>query len=281
MEVINLNHAQILSSAVNRKPEDIDIVSTSLNTAPDQKTLSSPAAIVAISDEGMELQAKEALASAKTISYVEKSDEEYAAMSYRQLIDERNGEAAGGRQDGDTSLKVLHLNGKADQQAQLLLREQQIANSINSKNLASALNSFKNQVSKSYPTITDNFDITMQNGKVTVVGIVDQDMRSQVQSLLDDPSNGKATALKSTIDTFNKDGLEMINMMIYEERIKFGGANDAGHKIIHRTNDLTENEFLKDISYSSVANSHGGTTWQKHQEVIGSTHYGARYVYEQ
>lgn len=280
MEIKNLNHAQILSSAANKKAEDINVVPTSTDSTPSQKSPNAPAAIVAISDEGMELQVKDALASAKKIEYIEKSDEEYAAMSYRQLIDERNGEAAGGRQEGDTSLKLLHLNGKADQRAQLLLREQQIANSNNSKSLATALNSFKTQVSKSYPAVGSNFDITMQNGKATVVGIEDQEIRAKVQALLDDSSNGRSNALKSAINTFNSGGLEMINMMIYEEKIKFGGTNDSGQKVVHRTNDLTMDEFLKNISYSNVASSHGGTTWQKHQDVIGSTHYGVRYVYE-
>lgn len=281
MDVISLNHAQILSSAVNKKPEDIDVVPTSTSSSPEQKTFSSPSTIVTISDEGMELQVKEVLASAKTISYIEKSDEEYATMTYRQLIEERNGEAAGGRQDGDTSLKVLHLNGKADQYAQIKLREQQVANSNSGRSLAIALNDFKNEAAKKYPSIANSFDITMQNGSATVVGISDKNILSKVQSLLDDAGNDKARSLKSSIDSFNRNGLEMINMMIYEERIKFGGANETGQKVIHRTSDLTMDEFLNGISYANVASSSGGTTWQKHQEIIGSTHYGVRYVYEQ
>jgi hypothetical protein len=280
MDVIHLNHAQVLSPTANKRPEDIDIAPTTSNTLLEQQTPHSPSVIVAISEEGMELQVQEALRSAKTISYIEKSDAEYKAMSYRQLIDERNGEAARGRQEGDTSLKILHLYGKADHYALVKLREQQVANSENSRNIASALNSFNEKVSKTYPSIGSNFDITMKDGKARVVGIADKNIQFKVQSLLDDNSNKQAITLKNSINAFNQDGLEMINMMIYEERIKFGGTNEEGKKVIHRTNDLTMNEFLKDISYSRAASSQGETTWQKHQEVIGSTHYGVRYLYE-
>lgn len=277
MDAINLNHAQILSSTLNKKPEDIHVVPTDTS---DQHSATSPSTIVTLSDEAMVLHIKEALATAKTITYIEKSDKEYAAMSYRQLIDERNGEAAGGRAEGDTSLKVMHLNGKADHHALMRLREQQVANAVNSKNLAAVLKDFKGEVAKNYSAAAQNFDITMKNGKPTITGIADKNLLSKVQSLLDDTSHSKSVALKNAVHTFNTDGLEMINMMIYEERIKFGGANEMEQKIIHRTDELSANEFLHNISYNSVAKSNGSFTSQKHQDVIGSTHYGIRYIYE-
>lgn len=277
MQVVNLNHAQILSFTLNKKPEDIQVVPTD---ATDQHSATFPSTIVTLSDEAMELQIKEALATAKTISYIEKSDEEYATMSYRQLIDERNGEAAGGRAEGDTSLKVIHLNGKADHHALMRLRDQQMANTANSKNLAAALTDFKSEIAKNYSAIEKNIDITMKNGKASVIGIADKNLLSKVQTLLDDTGNKKSVALKSAINIFNSDGLEMINMMIYEERFKFGGANEQGQKVIHRTSELSAKEFQHNISYTKVANSSGSFTWQKHQDVIGSTHYGVRYVYE-
>lgn len=277
MQIIHLNHAQILSSALNKKPEDIQVVPPDTR---DQDTAASPSTIVTLSDEGMALHVKEALATAKTISYIEKSDEEYAAMSYRQLIDERNGEAAGGRQEGDTSLKVMHLNGKADHHALMRLRDQQMANTANSKNLAHALNEFKAELAKNYSVSAQNIDITMKNGKPTLTGIADKNLLNKMQALLDDTSNNKSVALKNAVNNFNTDGLEMINMMIYEERIKFGGTNEAGQKVIHRTSELSMSEFVTNISYNNVAKSNGSFTWQKHQEVIGSTHYGVRYVYE-
>jgi len=53
-----------------------------------------------------------------------------------------------------------------------------------------------------------------------------------------------------------------------------------GQKVIHRTSELSMNEFLHNISYNSVAKSNGSFTSQKYQDVIGSTHYGIRYIYE-
>jgi|GEM_PF-6405290 len=281
MDVIHLNHAQILSGVLHKKPEDINVVAPDANASASSQSTTSPSAIVKISDEAMHLQVMEMYKSAPQTTYVEKTDAEYAAMTYEQLIDERNGEVTGPRQPGDTTLKIMHFHGKADVAAAVKLREQVLENTASSRNLSAALEGFKAAVAHQYPNIKAGFDIGFENGKPVVVSNnLDEKTIAKIQSMLDDKTNSKAVGLKNAVNDFNENGLKMINMLIYEEKYKFGGTNELGKKVIHREAPLTLAEFTNNISYTQAGHSSGSYTWAKHADVIGSTFYGVKYVYE-
>ena len=281
MDIIHLNHAKILSGVLHKKPEDINVVAPTTSESASAQNATSPSTIVTLSDDAVHLQIMEMYKSAPQTTYIEKSDAEYAAMSYEQLIDERNGEMTGPRQPGDNTLKIMHFYGKADIAAAAKLREQELENSASSRNLQAALEGFKVAVAQKYPTLKAGFDIGFENGKAIIVSnSLDEKSIANIQSMLDDKANSKAVGLKNAVNEFNETGLKMINMLIYEEKYRFGGTNELGKKVIHRDDPLTLVEFTKNISYTQAVSSNSSYAWAKHADVIGSTSYGVKSVYE-
>jgi hypothetical protein len=241
------------------------------------KTSVVPSTIVNISDQGMDL-VKQAIA-AGVDTYVEKTDEEYAKMSYEELIDERNGGKNPNWSLDNGATHGIRMNGKADYAASVKLGQQMWENGVTAVALKTSLKTFKESVAKIDSALAKgNFDISFVDGKATVVSkTLSKEDISKIQKVLDDKNNSTSTTLKNDIAKYNDAALKNINMMIYDEKGKYGGSDSA---YVHRNEPISMKEFTENISYASVAGSEGGYTYQKHSEVIGSTSYGSKLVYK-
>lgn len=96
-----------------------------------------------------------------------------------------------------------------------------------------------------------------KDGALTVTGSrLTEAQKVNAQKLLDGPL-AEAESLKKAITQFNEGGLIMINMMIFDEKGRFGGENSEGKAVVHRNEAVSMEEFIRDARYGSVANSGG------------------------
>lgn len=250
-----------------------DAIATTLPT--ELNPSNPPSTIVEISDQGLEL-VKQAQAEAID-TYVEKSDEEYARMSYEGLIDERDGGKDNDWTLGRATSQGIRLDGKAAQAANVRLAMQQGENGMAALSLRHSLDDFKSDVLKANPELSKaSFDISFVDGKPKVTSKdLPMDAIATIQGMLDDKNNSIALKLKNDIGKYNDAALKTINMQIYDEKGRYGGQDS---KFVHRNESLSMEEFSSGISYTSVADSEGGYTYQKHSEIVGSTSYGGNIV---
>ena len=278
MDIVSLNHLQILSMASTAgKSTTSSDTTEGFTLAKTEAAL--PSTVVHISDEGSALNVRENL-KCEAIVLVEKSDDEYAAMSFEDLINERDGPGKF-RADGDTNLYVMNLYGKAAQEAFNRIRAQQMENTQNAENLGEALNQFRTKLVEINPDIDpSDIDVEFKNGALSIVGnTLTSNQKTQAQNLLENSSD-ESKALKNAITQFNEGGLKMINMMLYDERGHFKGENSDGKAIVHREKPVSMEELMQNTHYSDVAKSGGGYTWNKFYDLVGSTKWGAKLVFE-
>lgn len=272
----NLNRMQVLADDFVKNTFEQNGVQAKVMALPVSQAASIPSTVVTISDEALARQVREADEAGKS-TYVEKTPEEYAQMSYEKLIDERNGLTDSQWKDGP--LKPIRMYGKAAEAANMKLDNQRMDNYVSGKELGTSLKDFKQDMMKIHPELAKkSFDVSFKDGKAIIVGDgLSKQLKDSLQNDLDNSNNPSATKLQASIAKYNSAGLGLVNMQIYEEKGKYGGVNSI---YVHRDDPLTMKEFTEKISYDAVSRSEGGYTYAKHGDVIGSTGYGARLVYK-
>lgn len=278
MDLVNLNHSQVLSNASSKSPTQTSS-STAEAVVEPSKGAVTPSTIVNISDEGYTLSIQESLGN--EIKFVEKSDEAYKAMSFEELVDERDGQGKY-RAEGDTTIYAMNSYGKAAQEAFLRVRAQQMENTRNAQNLGESLEQFRAKIIESIPGLKpSDIDVEIKDGALAVTGSrLTDSQKAYAQNLLEG-SLTEAKNLRNAITQFNDGGLKMINMMIYDERGHYGGENSEGKAVRHREEFVTMDEFLQNANYGNIASSGGSYTWDKFNDLVGSTKWGARLVFEE
>lgn len=278
MDVINLNHLRVLSTSSTT--DNPVAVSRSEEVAGSRPVSISPSTIVSISDEGLTSSFREALRG-EAIVIVEKPDEEYLAMSFEDLIDERDGKGKY-RADGDTNIYVMNPYGKAAQEAFNRIRAQQMENTLGAAKLGDALNQFRAKLVEADPGIDPSaIDIEFRNDVLVVVGsTLTNSQKARAQHVLEN-STPESKTLRNAIRAFNESGLKMINMMIYDERGHYRGVNSEGKAVVHREEPISMNDYVQGVSYHGVARSGGSYTWSKFYELVGSSKWGAGLVFEE
>lgn len=278
MDITSLGQTHLPSKSLEKIVSEVEVKSSLPTTDEAPKTI--PSTIVSISDEGMALQVKDAHAAMPVSTYVEKTDAEYQAMTYQQLIDERDSNDNGVIDKSNEYLTVMpHYDGRAGQIAEMKLNEQVVRNSQSNAALTKSLDAFKAQIVKDHPELAETkFDVSFKDGKVVISGDgLSKKDTEKLLKILDDKKNPTSIKLKESITDFNNEALKLINMQIYEEKDRFGGENSP---LVHRKESMTMEEFTKEISYSAVAQSNGTYTSGKYSSIIGSTHYGSKLVYK-
>jgi HSP20 family molecular chaperone IbpA len=278
MDVINLNHSLVLTNTTAKsstpqptiKPAEPVVVSD--NTA-------TPSITVNISNEAHSLSFQNNL-KAESIKFVEQADEVYKAMSFEELVNERDGEGRN-RADGDTNIYAMNSYGKAAQEVFDRIRAQQMDNSQNVKNLRNSLEQFRAKVVEENSGLkSSDIDVEFKNGTLTVTGNrLTEAQKANAQRLLNG-SVAEAESLRKSIAQFNEGGLNMINMMIFDEKGRFSGVNSEGKAVVHRNEAVSMDEFIQNARYGSVANSGGSYTWNKFYELVGSSNWGGNLVFE-
>lgn len=279
MDIVNLNHSQVLSNAASKSPSQTLLSEAEAVVEPSKKDAATPSTIVNISDEGYTLSIQESLGN--EIEFVEKSDEAYKAMSFEELVDERDGQGKY-RAEGDTTIYAMNSYGKAAQEAFLRVREQQMENTRNARNLGESLEQFRAKIIESNPGLSaSDIGVEIKDGALTITGSkLTENQKAYAQNLLES-SLAEAQSLRGAITQFNEGGLKMINMMIYDERGHYGGENSEGKAVRHREQLVTMDEFLQNANYGNIASSGGSYTWGKFNDLVGSTKWGARLVFEE
>lgn len=278
MNLVNLNHSQVLSNASIKSPaQTLSSAAEALVESP--TGAATPSTIVNISDDGYSLSIQESLAN--EIKFVEKSDEAYKAMSFEELVDERDGRGKY-RAEGDTTIYAMNSYGKAAQEAFLRVREQQMENARNAQNLGESLEQFRAKIIEFNPSLKpSDIDVEIEDGALVITGSkLTDSQKAYAQNLLKS-SLAEAKHLRGAIAQFNEGGLKMINMMIYDGRGHYGGENSEGKAVRHREEFVVMDEFLQGANYGTIASSGGSYTWDKFNDLVGSTKWGARLVFEE
>lgn len=277
MELVNASQLQMSRRGIERAAE--------IAGAPAlQKTPVRPetSVHVTISDEARALQMMEEYAASEKPNYIEKTDAEYKTMSFKELVDERDANLLGGRAPGDDSLKIIN-GGKVASAVIDRILEQKFANAEAANALNERLGSFADQVKQRNPNISrSDFDIMMVDGKPSIVSTsLSKADLDELQRTLEDPKNKEGKALLKAVQDFNESSFKLVNMLIYDEQYKFGDTNAEGNRIVHRSEPVSMEELTRNISYQAAGREEGGTyTTRLHQELVGSTGWGAIMVYE-
>lgn len=279
MEPVNLNHAQFLTSKSASNPGQTSTHSAETLVGTSKSSVS-PSTVVNISDDGYAFSIQESL-KGTSITFIEKSEEEYRAMSFEDLVNERDGKGKF-RADGDTTIYEMNSYGKAAQEVLHRVREQQMENTRNAGNLAEALSQFRAKVIEAHPGLKpSDIDVEVKDGKLSILASgLTESQKVFAQKLLES-SHSEAINLKGSIAQFNEGGLRMINMMIYDERGHYSGENSEGKAVRHREEFVTMDEFVGGARYGSVAASNGAYTWNKFNDLVGSSKWGTGLVYEE
>ncbi len=291
MDFISLNYSQFKTNTSVKNSAQISSGSVEVVIEP-LKSSATPSTIVNISDDGYTLSFQGSL-KGEVISFVEKSDEEYKAMSFEKLVNERDGQGKF-RADGDTTIYAMNSYGKAAQEALHRVRAQQMENTRNAESLGGALDQFRAKIIESNPGLDSSdididididvdvdVDVEVKDGALTIVGsTLTESQKAFTQNLLDS-SAAEAKNLKNAITQFNEGGQKMLNMMIYDEKGHYGGENSEGKAVRHREEFVTMDEFLKDARYGNIASSGGSYTWDKFNDLAGSSKWGAGLVFEE
>jgi hypothetical protein len=279
MGLVNLNHSHVLSNASSKSLTQTLSSAAEVVVKPFKGAAATPSTIVSISDEGYTLSIQESLAN--EIKFVEKSDEAYKAMSFEELVDERDGKGKY-RAEGDTTIYAMNSYGKAAKEAFLRVREQQMENARNARNLGDSLEQFRAKIIESNRRLSaSDIGVEIKDGALTITGNkLTEDQKAYLQNVLES-SLAEAKNLRGAITQFNEGGLKMINMMIYDERGHYGGENSEGRAVRHREEFVTMGEFLKNANYENIATSGGSYTWDKFNDLIGSTKWGAKLVFDE
>lgn len=277
MDVINLNHSSVLTNITSKGSTQPTVKPAEPVAVSDGTATSST--VVDISDEAHSLSFQDKL-KGEVIEFVEQADDVYKAMSFEELVNERDGQGKN-RADGDTNIYAMNSYGKAAQEVFDRIRAQQMENTQNAKNLGNSLEQFRAKVIEENPGLkSSDVDVEFKDGTLTVTGSrLSEAQKANAQRLLDG-SLAEAESLKKAITQFNEGGLNMINMMIFDEKGRFGGENSEGKAVVHRNEAVSMEEFIQNARYGSVANSGGSYTWNKFYELVGSSNWGGNLVFE-
>lgn len=277
MDVINLNHSSVLTNTEAKGSFQPTAKPAEPVAVPHYTP--APSAVVNISDEAHSRSFQNSL-KGEVLAFVEQADEVYKAMSFEELVNERDGQGKN-RVDGDTNIYAMNSYGKAAQEVFDRIRIQQMENTQNAKNLGNSLEQFRAKVVEENPGLkSSDVDVEFKNGTLTVTGSrLTEAQKVNAQKLLGGPL-AEAESLKKAITQFNEGGLNMINMMIFDEKGRFGGENSEGKAVVHRNQAVSMEEFIKNARYGSVANSGGNYTWNKFYELVGSSNWGGNLVFE-
>ena len=268
MELGTINNTQTILTSLSKKADlDIPTPAATAQIKSNVEKLISPSTVVSLSDEGLSIPQD------VIPPTIEKSDAEYEAMSYDQLIEERDGKLI---HSGDLSLRFVKETGKASQYAAIKLADQMSANSSSAISVRKNLDDFKSNAIKEIGGLASNdFDVSFNDNKVIIVSsTLSNDKKIKLQASLDSDSKF-STSLKDSINTFNDVGLTLINMRLTSEKARFDGPENI---YAHRDSPLTMEEFTDSISYSGVAASEGGSTYNKYSSIVGSTTFGNVYI---
>lgn len=277
MDVINLNHSSVLTNTTAKSSlQPTTKPSKPVAVSDDTPT---PSAVVNISDEAHSLSFQNSLRG-EAIEFLEQADEVYKVMSFEELVNERDGQGKN-RADGDTNIYAMNSYGKAAQEVFDRIRTQQMENTQNAKNLGNSLEQFRAKVVEANPGLkSSDVDVEFKDGTLTVTGSrLTEAQKVNAQKLLDGPI-AEAESLRNAITQFNEGGLNMINMMIVDEKGRFDGENNEGKAVVHRNEAVSMEEFIQNARYGSVANSGGSYTWNKFYELVGSSNWGGNLVFE-
>ena len=100
-----------------------------------------------------------------------------------------------------------------------------------------------------------------------------------IQSMLDNSSNGSGLRVHNSIQGYNESAVELINMMIKEESFERRVADTEGNALYFRSEPVTQSEFASGISYSTVTKEGSSYLAQVHQDFVGTTRYGGAVSY--
>lgn len=149
-------------------------------------------------------------------------------------------------------------------------------NTQNAKNLGNSLEQFRTKVVEENSDLkSSDVEVEFKDGRLTITGSRLSEAQKVSAQRLMDSSLAEAEALKKAITQFNEGGLNMINMMIFDEKGRFGGANSEGKTVVHRNEAVSMEEFIQNARYGSIASSGGNYTWNKFYELVGSSNWGA------
>lgn len=239
-----------------------------------------PSTTVEISGEALRRFAFSELLSAPELKLSLRSEEEYASMSFEQLVHELNG------LDGDPidDTGTMRLTRKGTDLELIVLERiiNQQDETVGAANqLRKSLDDFTELAASQFSWLTNNsFDVTFQNGKGTIVSdILSADQVAEIQSLLETSNVLESEALLSNIEVYNRSLTKSMNMMIYEEKYDQRQSDGTGRELYFRSSPTNVEELTMGISYTEAAQSPSHFFSNLHQGLVGTTKWGGTVVY--
>ncbi len=213
-----------------------------------------PSTIVELSDEGRWLAVKEMLASADDAPFEEfLPSSALKDMSVSELIAERDKNIislTSSPRDPSATYRADNDSPAAKEIRRTVYAQDQRTSSARVA-LYDAASHFKALASKELSAIKGTFDISMKDGKLTIIGAeLSKTEVASLQKLLDDEDRTEAVTLKAAIGKFNEEALKLINYTI-EDRGDWASGPDAARP--RRSEAMLMSEFTNGLSYLSEA----------------------------